>query len=221
MYKESMLFNGKITDIVEHMMYLSSKDALQMGYGYDAMKQDGITWVLSRLSMNIQEPIMIGENVNIMTQSCGTDRLFYYRRFEITDSGHKVIGKSMSAWIIIDAEKRMPVKNHFRDFSQTECDFIKPARLRIEEENAVKIDSITVKSRHIDINGHVNNIYYMKWIQRHMGDNMPSCLDINYIREAFEGDLLDLYMSNSENSTVYFLKSPKTNKIAVGARLTF
>lgn len=219
MYSESFVYRNDISQLAEFMMYLASRDAEQMGCGYNAMKSRNTSWVLSRLHFNFLSHPPKDQVLNISTYSQGTDGLFYYRAFNC-DSGNERVINACSAWIIIDMDSRMPLKNHIKHFPQIAPDIAMPPKIRIINKDAILLDTIYVDKSHIDINGHVNSINYLKWILNALQVYDISSISMHYKREAFPGQILEIYRPAESQSPLIFLKYKNSGDLAVGARLT-
>ncbi len=221
MYRESIVFNGELSHIIEHMMYLAAQDASQMGYGYNDMINKNTAWVLSRFSLNLDSVLVKEEEYDIMTESLGTNGLFYYRTFEIFNSSNDKCGNAASMWIIIDIKKRMPMKDYLGKFKYMMDERDIPSRIKHECNDGEMIKTITVDESHIDINGHTNSVNYIKWMIDAVSPVSIGSLEIEYMKECFAGDRLDLYVKHIDNKKIIvFLKRINDGRLAVGAKLS-
>jgi len=83
-------------------------DHLKVGYS-DLLEQNCF-WVLSRLSIQMEEYPRWGDQIKVKTWLTGIGRLFALRQFSIADSKGKVIGTAKSAWLVLDLKGRKPQK---------------------------------------------------------------------------------------------------------------
>lgn len=80
-----------------------------IGIGFDRMIREGISWVLSRLTIDIAEPITVNRSYRLETWVESTSRLFSDRAFEMTDteSGRTVM-RAHSTWMAVNMTTRRP-----------------------------------------------------------------------------------------------------------------
>ena len=188
------------------------------GYGVNYLNSVNKTWVLSRLSVELDKFPAIYEDVVVETWIDSVMRYFTNRNFKITNKDGYVYGYGKSIWAMIDTTTRQPVdilKTSNETISEyLETDYANP----IKKSSRVKLDddlklqqSILTTYSDIDINGHVNSIKYIE----HILDLFPieyykkyriKKFDIAYIMESHNNDKLNFYTNidsiNECNNTV-------------------
>lgn len=188
------------------------------GYGVNYLNSVNKTWVLSRLSVELDKIPAIYENFVVETWIDSVMRYFTNRNFKITNKDGYVCGYGKSIWAMIDTTTRQPVdilKTSNETISEyLETDYANP----IKKSSRVKLDddlklqqSILTTYSDIDINGHVNSIKYIE----HILDLFPieyykkyriKKFDIAYIMESHNNDKLNFYTNidsiNECNNTV-------------------
>ncbi len=188
------------------------------GYGVNYLNSVNKTWVLSRLSVELDKIPAIYEDFVVETWIDSVMRYFTNRNFKITDKDGYVYGYGKSIWAMIDTTTRQPVdilKTSNETISEyLEADYANP----IKKSSRVKLDddlklqqSILTTYSDIDINGHVNSIKYIE----HILDLFPieyykkyriKKFDIAYIMESHNNDKLNFYTNidsiNECNNTV-------------------
>lgn len=175
------------------------------GYGVNYLNSVNKTWVLSRLSVELDEIPAIYEDFVVETWIDSVMRYFTNRNFKITNKDGYVYGYGKSIWAMIDTTTRQPVdilKTSNETISEyLEADYANP----IKKSSRVKLDddlklqqSILTTYSDIDINGHVNSIKYIE----HILDLFPieyykkyriKKFDIAYIIESHNNDKLNFY----------------------------
>lgn len=175
------------------------------GYGVNYLNSVNKTWVLSRLSVELDEIPAIYEDFVVETWIDSVMRYFTNRNFKITNKDGYVYGYGKSIWAMIDTTTRQPVdilKTSNETISEyLETDYANP----IKKSSRVKLDddlklqqSILTTYSDIDINGHVNSIKYIE----HILDLFPieyykkyriKKFDIAYIMESHNNDKLNFY----------------------------
>ena len=188
------------------------------GYGVNYLNSVNKTWVLSRLSVELDKIPAIYEDFVVETWIDSVMRYFTNRNFKITNKDGYVYGYGKSIWAMIDTTTRQPVdilKTSNETISEyLEADYANP----IKKSSRVKLDddlklqqSILTTYSDIDINGHVNSIKYIE----HILDLFPieyykkyriKKFDIVYIMESHNNDKLNFYTNidsiNECNNTV-------------------
>jgi medium-chain acyl-[acyl-carrier-protein] hydrolase len=172
-------------------------DHLRLGYS-DLMEQQNF-WVLSRLSVQMEEYPRWGDRIRVKTWLTGTGRLFAFRQFSIADLSSKILGIARSAWLVLDLKSRKPQKieplfkpvlHLFDPLSPAE----EPEKLPAPTQPA-STKSYGVRYSDIDIHHHVNNIRYIEWIL----DSVPlemnqthqiHTFEINFLAESSYEDVL-------------------------------
>lgn len=159
----------KLTNICNYIQETAICHVLQYGMDPYEWMNKGLAWVLSRMKVEMYTYPGWKEIVKIRTWSRGTKGLYVYRDYEILDSKDNIIGKASSAWLIIDINRRRPL----RPTSYLEAvnyKFIKDRVAISEELKPLEkheytgiIFSLPVKYSDVDMNHHVNNVKYSRW----------------------------------------------------------
>jgi medium-chain acyl-[acyl-carrier-protein] hydrolase len=172
--------------------------ARELGCGAEQLRESGMAWVLSRMSLALDErPGWMGRVV-VRTWPRGWDRLFAIRGFQLLTPEGRVIGSGRSAWLLLRMDSLRPQRP-----SALGAPVPENLELPILEDGARAIERRTDTGApmafragytDIDYNGHVNNARYIRWIQ----DALPMDallradalrLDINYLAETRQGDV--------------------------------
>jgi acyl-ACP thioesterase len=141
-----------------------------------------------------------------------------------------------SGWIIVDIEKRrplrpqsviasMPLNEELKAFSDKTGGF---SSLEERKDLQITAERKTLYTD-LDYNGHVNNVTYIKWIEDTLDLKLLEKadkirLDINYLNEILEGEVIDmLYASiideNCQNAFAFEGRKKETNQAAFRAEL--
>ena len=175
------------------------------GYGVNYLNSVNKTWVLSRLSVELDKIPAIYEDFVVETWIDSVIRYFTNRNFKITNKEGEGYGYGKSRGAMRDTTTRQPVdilKTSNETISEyLETDYANP----IKKSSRVKLDddlklqqSILTTYSDIDINGHVNSIKYIE----HILDLFPieyykkyriKRFDIAYIMESHNNDKLNFY----------------------------
>ena len=176
--------------------------AEDLGVGRDALKSTGQAWILSRLSLFAERRPVFGEIVQVSTWPRGRDKLFALRDYEIRGADNKALVRGRGAWLVLDIEKRRPLRAQAVIESLPHNDGIDafPAGAAVPGpgENLVKSGFRAALYSDIDYYGHANNARYIQWIQDAAGmDVLTNAdqirLDINYLSEVLPGETVELW----------------------------
>ena len=183
--------------------------AAVLGVGRDDMKQSGQAWVLSRLSVFLEQRPGYEETVTIRSWPRGPEKLFALRDYDILNESGKALVRGRSGWLVIDLEKRRPLRVEAVTEKLPLNDGLDallsgPAGLN-SRENLVFFGERQAAYSDIDFYGHVNNVRYVQWIQDmtepELLDNASQMrLDINYLGEIQPNEKIELYSCKMENS---------------------
>jgi acyl-ACP thioesterase len=179
--------------------------AENLGVGRSAMASSNQVWILSRMSIEINRRPKYGETVTVSTWPRGGEKLFALRDFDIRDTADKAVVKARSCWVIIDMEKRRPLRpqavmdtlplNEGKDALLPDRALVvsleqRPSLKKIAERQALYSD--------VDFNGHVNNVSYIRWIEDTLDPSLLEKasrmrLDINYLNEVLTDEVMEIW----------------------------
>ncbi len=181
-----------VPSIFNFLQDAASRHALKLGVAVSQLQASNHTWVLSRIILKMVDYPQWGDAIQIHTWPSGIEGAFALRDFDIR-CNDQTIGACISAWIIIDTNKRRPIrpltfarqlkpvdKGHVLDQALTKL----PALAGFQFEKQFQ-----VRYHDLDINQHVNNVNYIEWLlecRDHDRSNQSvlSELAVNFLGEA-------------------------------------
>lgn len=101
------LFIKTLCDLFNDM---ANEQTLRLGVDIDTFHAQGITWMLHKIHILIHRMPEKGERVQLETWPSGTDRLFAIRDFQVLSEAGEQLVKLTSEWMVIDLERRRPVR---------------------------------------------------------------------------------------------------------------
>ena len=197
-----------IQALAQFLQESASNHAALLGFGVEFLLKNNRTWVLSRLAIEIDNSISLGEIITVKTWPAATEKLFFIRDFEILNSNEEIIGSATSYWIFIDTEKGRPVhpsKNEIVfDYENIERGFNRSLTKLPSIDKMHSLKSFHVRYSDLDLNNHVNNIKYIEWGMEGIDpdfrkNNIPLALEINFLAEAKYDDKVELSMKNNQS----------------------
>ena len=186
--------------------------AYQLGVGKQFFDENKF-WVLSRLQIEIDRLPTWGEEVILRTWPKGIDKLFALRDFEMkTREGESLI-RATSAWLIMQGDSRRPIR------PESFIGELNPVKnLEAIEGTSSKIESANKPSRFsqtrtarvtdLDMNGHVNNVSYLKWAldciheSESISFNSIQQITINYLSETFLDEQIGLSITSDSIQSI-------------------
>jgi acyl-ACP thioesterase len=180
--------------------------AENLGVGRDAMAQANQVWILSRMSIQMDRRPGYGETITVRSWPRGWEKLFALRDYDIRDSGNNPVVRARSCWIIIDMEKRRPLRPQsvMDTLPLNEGQDALPRAIGLEERPALqKTAERRALYTDVDYNGHVNNVSYIRWIEDAVDPVLleqakQMRLDINYLNEVLPGDITGIWSAEIE-----------------------
>jgi acyl-ACP thioesterase len=179
--------------------------AEKLGVGREAMASSNQAWILSRMSVEINRRPKYGETVTVSTWPRGGEKLFALRDFDIRDSADNQVVQARSCWVIIDMEKRRPLRPQAimdtMPLNEGKDALLADRTLAVALEQRSSLERIAERQAlytDVDFNGHVNNVTYIRWIE----DALESALlekatiirlDINYLNEVLADEITEIW----------------------------
>ena len=198
---------------VNLLIQASIHSADDMGHGFKDLNEKQLFWVLSRISLNLYQPLKWNERVEVETWAKGLNRLYYLRDYLIRDEHHHIIGKGISGWLAIDLQSKRPKVIKGENARLFEYLKEKHAMQELPESlDPVKTgDVFRVKSVYfdIDLNKHVTSTRYVDWMMDTFSPEFhkhhyPQWLSVNYIKETKPLETIRITRNRADEGTYLF-----------------
>lgn len=185
------------------------------GIGFQQLQQQHKAWVLCRTYYDVRRLPVDYEEVTIRTWSRGTDGLYAWRDFEMTDKDGAVIVASTTSWVIIDTDARHVVRLgaivegfEHHPVKATELDSLGRIRFPKGEEGDLVVAHRQVRHSMLDHTQHVNNAEYIKWIFDNLPQGVtahaPFVLDVEYQQETRPDEEVSIHRLRREDGSLMF-----------------
>ncbi len=172
--------------------------ATALGVSVRDLRTLGLTWVLSRLNLELQQYPRNNEQVLVRTWPVTREGRFSVRDFELFDAQGAPIGRATSSWAALNLTTRRPVKldDHLPDYP------LRPVRALADPfttlpmlEQCESALQLPVLRSDLDPNRHVNNTVYATWAleavpQALVDSHVVTRLEIGFRTEALYGDTI-------------------------------
>lgn len=189
-----------------HLLNAAGNHSAKRGWGIGDLNGTKHTWVLSRLSIEMDEMPLQYEHVNVSTWVESVIKLFTNRNFAITRPDGTPCGYARSIWAMIDMDTRRPcdllslydgdILNYIVGEEENVCPIEGHGRFRFRDAELVR--TIDTYYSDVDINGHINSIKYIEHIldvfPKETFQNGIRRFEIAYKAESYMGDRLSLYI---------------------------
>lgn len=169
--------------------------AQELQFDITDLQQQQMTWVLRRLHIVIHRFPDWRETVTVRTWPSGGDGLRAYRDFLLLDEDEQIIGRSLSYWLILDIEKRRPIR-----IPEAILKYVPPNKDHVIPNEGLNFDDdvkaeqaqiFSVRPTDLDLNEHVNNVRLIEWALSCLPeDSNTTKLDIKFTNEAVLDDTI-------------------------------
>lgn len=218
--KKLRLFN-----LENYLLEVAGTVADELGFGIAKLHPRGLTWILTRLSVEMYDLPTHCQKVRFETWIESNAHMLSTRDFRIY-SGDRLIGQCKSVWAVLDLAKR-EIVNIFDDPMFENCvdgEVIDMPRVRmttIPEPTGVVPHKVVYSD--IDYNGHCNSCKYLQamtdaYLPDYYGKKVR--LDINYQKEAMLGEELQTLYLVTEDGVQYQQKN-QHGETSCSAKVSF
>ncbi|UJP65229.1 acyl-[acyl-carrier-protein] thioesterase [Mongoliitalea daihaiensis] len=189
---------GKLrwSSLADMMQEVAWRHADSRDFGQNLFDQ-GYMWVMSRFEIKVQSLPSWGEKITVKTAGRGIDKLFALREFQVCNEAGQVLATAMSAWLLLDMESKRPQRPDkvlpSELFAVVNDSSLTPAKV-LTLADMTNAGVIQVRYSDLDMNNHVNNVSYIRWVEDFMRERNWTIQDvlINYLAEISAGQLIHL-----------------------------
>lgn len=223
-------FQKNLSPIVLTQMIVDAagKDADNHGFGLMDLHAKNCSWVLSRITIEMNDIPTVGESLSIETWVKDVGKVFTTRNFELTNGDGKVMGYAALSWAILDLSTRQSISlTSFPKLSSFINDKDIPIVAgRVPDIEGEVANGFEVKYSDLDLNVHTNVLKYLQCVCDVLSLDFYAKrtlkrIEINFLRELNYADKGSVYYEEvAENDFIFKLKT--TEGITVSrSRLEF
>lgn len=158
---------ASVLALATYFQEAAGRHAAELGVSMQDLLADGKAWVLARLRMEVDRLPEWEDEITIETWPSGLDRLYATREFVFVDDEDRELARGTSAWLVIDTERRRPLRppsvlydidvpDRPAPLERDAVDFSPPSAVDRER-------TFSVRYHDLDLNRHVNNVRYLEW----------------------------------------------------------
>lgn len=174
----------------------AGRHAQQLGVAVTDLHRRGLTWVLSRLHLQIHSLPRSYAWVTICTWPSVRAGLFSCREFEVFSESGELLAVATSSWAAINLGSRRPVR-----LDEHLPPYLLDPRRAIDDgfttlphpRHREPTTHFSVRRADLDINQHVNNAVYAGWLLETVpeitwGRSRLAAIELGFRAEAFAGE---------------------------------
>lgn len=208
---------------------ISEAHSRSIGVGYEELMQRNSIWILSRAYYNIYKRPAAFEKVMLSTWSRGTDGLFAFRDYLMTNEAGETLLTGTTYWPMIDFTTRKPIRlkeimSYYECCTDEATDHSVLERLRLPDMNEPDgCFEQTAQFSMIDHAQHVNNAEYVRLVfdslmQTDFDLDKPFSVEINYQHETQPDDKLSVLRKQDNDATWFQILNSRG--VSVTAKIT-
>lgn len=191
--------NVRPVTLLNYVQDAAGLHAAQLGVSVSDLRQNGLTWVLSRIHLIVERYHRAGETMLVHTWPATRQGLFSCREFELFDGQGRITGRATTSWAVLSVASRRPVKLEgnlppypLLPRRAIDDDFPTLPQLPEAEPNVLPF---RVLRSDLDINQHVNNAVFAGWALEAVPDGVAAGslaeLEISFRAEALYGETIE------------------------------
>ncbi len=198
-YEADIHGNLWLHSLANYLQDAANRHAIELGAGVPQLLEQGLSWVLYRMRLDINQWPRIPEEVTVTTHPSGEERVYIYRDYQVTDSAGKMLVSASSTWLVFDLAKRRltsptPAMKVIFEPYRTLANLPRANQKYPDLPDNWQFET-TVTARHneIDQNQHVNNSVYFQWLLEPLPvsllhERRCTSLDITFKAECLRGE---------------------------------
>lgn len=219
----------RLPALFNHLQDVAWEQAEGMGWGWQALQQQGWLWVLARIDLRVLRLPRWTDKVCLYTWPRGLDGIFALRDFELQTPNGEVLAQATSSWLVLSAQNHRPMRIaslvEGRTFVEQSAMGCNADRLLLPADAAPEAtDEQRVVLGDIDMNQHVNNVRYIDMACNTYGREQwerfaPSGITVNFNAESQMGEVLRLLRySSAKNEQLVAINRASDGKNACTLR---
>lgn len=201
-----------LKSLTNYILITAGKNADENGFGIMELQNKNLTWVLTRLLIEMERIPTENDTISIETWVYKIGTLFTIRNFRLADQSGESIGWASSTWAVMDMQTRRSVQLNSIPSMQH---YLIPEPVPIGEPHHLAdadgepANSFRVRYSNIDVNNHANSLFYIEWISDCFSldfylRNSIRRFEINFLKELTIDDSGKVYRQEVAPSDYHF-----------------
>lgn len=198
------------TTVLDLCQDIATIQAEDMGIGRDDMLARGVFWAIVRMKYEVVKAPAHYQVVTVHTWPHSPSSFSFMRDFHLLDEAGDLLVRASSEWVLMDVETRKfaKMKAHYDgpyDFRDERAFEGKLRKVATFDEGNRPVRTVVPAFSDIDVNGHVNNARYPRFVIDAL-DPGEECairsLQIDYRHEALPGAPLAVHTLVEDGSVL-------------------
>lgn len=197
----------------------SSAHSESLGVGMDYLKEKRCVWILNSWQVVIERLPKVHEAIEVTTWPTGFKGVFGPRNFCMKTPDGEMLAYANTLWVHMDLDKQRPTKPDEEQMAiygiepPLEMEYA-PRKIKLPDD-AVVVDTISVRKYHIDTNSHVNNAQYVQIALEAVPDTFQIReVRVEYKKSAVYGNTIVVKKAEEEDRIVVELCSTEDDVYA-------
>ncbi len=212
----------KVSALFRIFQKIAGDDLDSAGLTYDSLRESGIVFVLTKMSVEFMENIRVYDDISVITRPRGCKGAVYIRDYDVF-IGETRVAYCTSQWVIIDFNTRKilrPSTIAERFLLKDDLENIYPIenpKFKFKSEELAKIDTRKIYYSQLDQNEHMNNTFYPDIVLDYLPENFKGelkgkTLTVHYTTEITAGEEMDIYTGQSDGGVCLMAINTTTEK---------
>ncbi|MEM6800705.1 MAG: acyl-ACP thioesterase domain-containing protein [Bacteroidota bacterium] len=215
--------------LINNMQEAAWNSAESLGASVARLQEDGISWVLTRLKLEVERFPKHRENYWVESWPSGGERSFVYRDYRVYDDEDHCIAKATSTWLVFDLETRRMIR--IPDWLQSLTQLprgknaMEIASGKIPVATSVQSERVSkIRWHEVDTNQHLSNTHYFQYAiealpMEVLNDKGLSLIDLNFRSECSWGDEISSAVQDlGDGSYLHLIKRRSDDKVLALAK---
>lgn len=202
--------------ILRMMQEIAGAHSDALGISINHIEERPYTWILLNWKLKVFSRPKWNSILLVKTWPSSSDKLYSYRDFEIFDEDNNLIAQATSKWVLINVntssiEKTSQELLNIYNPSNTSI-FNEPIKKLKEPSEYDFITNYTIQRSDLDINGHANNLSYLRIVNNLAPNDLYAKRDfknieIMYKKECKLGNEVSVIYSKKDDIYTIAIKS--------------
>ena len=198
----------RVSALFKIFQKIAGDDLDSAGLTYDILRENGIVFVLTKMTVTFLEDISVYDDITVITRPRGCKGAIYIRDYDVF-KGDKRVAYCSSQWVIIDFDTRKilrPSAIAERFLLKDDLEDIYPIenkKFKLNADALTKADTRRAYYSHMDRNEHMNNTFYPDIVLDYLPDSYRhgiagKTVTVHYTTEITSGETMDIYTGTFE-----------------------
>ena len=184
-----------VVSLCGHLQDAASRHAGELGFSVERLSQSGLTWVLSRLLVDIVDRPGKDVELTLHTWPSGVSGLFATRDFLVTGTDGEAAVRATTAWLMLDVKRRRPARLTDDLLTIAPSDSLRSVSDDFQRLAPLGADAIERRVRSgwsdLDVNRHVNHVRYVAWMLDAIPADLRGTAEVSRFELHFRAEIAE------------------------------